>query len=89
MPAICDILLGVMLYKSRLVPRSIATIGIIGGPVLLVGYFSILFGFIEQRGSIAGLSAIFVALFEFTLGLWLVTKGFSPKAVAVLNSKKQ
>jgi hypothetical protein len=88
MPAICDLLLGFMLYKSRLVPRRLSMIGIVGGPLLLISYFSVMFGVIEQHAPIAGLSAIGVAVFEFSLGLWLVFKGFNPKAVADLESKK-
>lgn len=87
MPAICDMLLGYMLYKSRLVPRALSIIGIIGGPVLLVGYFAVLFGFLGQHDGLAGLSAIFVALFEFSLGIWLIVKGFNAKAVAALEAK--
>jgi hypothetical protein len=30
MPAACDLLLGLLLYKSRLVPRSLSLIGIVG-----------------------------------------------------------
>jgi cytochrome bd-type quinol oxidase subunit 2 len=30
MPAVCDLLLGLLLYKSRLVPRSLSLIGIVG-----------------------------------------------------------
>lgn len=76
MPAICDLLLGFLLYHSRLVPRGLSLIGIVGGPVLLIGYFAILFGFIGQHAPLAGLFAIPVALFEFSLGIYLVVKGF-------------
>ncbi|WP_295794922.1 DUF4386 domain-containing protein [Mucilaginibacter sp.] len=76
MPAICDLLLGIMLYRSRLVPRALALIGIIGAIPLLAGYFAILFGFIGQHSALAGLSAVLVALFEFSLGLYLVINGF-------------
>ena len=85
MPAICDLLLGFLLYKSRLVPKSLAIVGIIGAPLLLVSYFTVLFGGLGQHAPLAGLSAIGVALFEFSLGLWLVFKGFNPKAVATLE----
>ena len=87
MPAICDLLLGFMLYKSRLVPRELSLIGIIGGPLLLVGYFAVMFGLLDQHGALAGLSAVGVALFEFSLGLWLIFKGFNPQAIAALESK--
>jgi hypothetical protein len=78
MPAICDLLLGVMLYQSRLVPRGLSLIGIIGAVPLLAGYFAIQFGLIGQHSVLAGLSALLVALFEFSLGLYLIIKGFKP-----------
>jgi hypothetical protein len=87
MPAVNDLLLGFLLYQSRLVPRGLAMIGIFGGPLLLAGYFAILFGLIGQHAPMTGLFAIPVALFEFSLGIWLVVKGFNPSAVAALESK--
>ena len=88
MPAICDLLIGSLLFKSRLVPRGLSLIGIIGGPILLIGYFAVLFGFVGQHEALAGLSALPVALFEFSLGIWLVVKGFNPSAVTALKAKK-
>ena len=79
-PAICDLLLGFLLYRSRLVPRGLSLIGIVGGPVLIVGYLVVMFGLVEQHSSLAGLSALLVALFEFSLGVWLIVKGFDPSA---------
>jgi hypothetical protein len=81
MPAICDLLLGFLLYKSRLVPRGLSLIGIFGGPVLFIGYFAILFSLIGQHAPLAGLFAIPVALFEFSLGIYLVVKGFKPSLI--------
>lgn len=85
MPAVCDALLGYMLYKSRLVPRRLSIIGMVGAPPLVVGYLAILFGGIAQHGVLAGLSALLVAVFEFSLGIWLIVKGFNPDAVAELE----
>jgi len=79
-PAICDLLLGFLLYRSRLVPRVLSLIGIVGGPVLIVGYLAVMFGLVGQHSSLAGLSAVPVALFEFSLGVWLIVKGFNPTA---------
>lgn len=82
MPAICDLLLGLLLYQSRLVPRFLSLIGIIGAPVLLIGYFAVLFSLIGQHAPLASLTALPVALFEFLLGVWLISKGFNPSAIA-------
>ena len=79
-PAICDLLLGFLLYRSRLVPRGLSLIGIVGCPVLIVGYLAVMFGLVGQHSSLAGLSAVPVALFEFSLGVWLIVKGFNPTA---------
>ena len=87
MPAINDILLGILLYVSRLVPRSLSIIGIIGGPVLIAGYLAVMFGYVGQHSALAGLSAALVALFEFLLGFWLVIKAFNLEAFASLESK--
>jgi Domain of unknown function (DUF4386) len=89
MPAVTDLLLGLLLYQSRLVPRALSRIGLIGSPLLVVGYLAVLFGLIGQHGPLAGLSALPVALFEFSLGIWLVVKGFDPEAIAALEVKAQ
>jgi hypothetical protein len=86
MPAINDLLLGFLLYHSRLVPRALSVIGIIGGPVLIAGYLAVMFGLIGRLSPLAGLSAVPVALFEFSLGLWLVIKGFNQQAITALDS---
>jgi len=89
MPAVCDLLLGTLLFQSRLVPRGLSLIGIIGGPILLMGYFAVLFGFTGQHEPLAGISAIPVALFEFSLGIWLIVKGFNRSAVSSLSTKTE
>ncbi len=81
MPAICDLLLGILLYQSRLVPRGLSLIGIVGAPILLAGYIAVMFGLIGQHAPLALLSALPVALFEFSLGVWLVVKGFKPSPI--------
>lgn len=88
MPAICDLLLGFLLFKSRLVPRVLSSIGIVGGVALLTGYLAVMFGLIGQHAPLAGLSSIGVALFEFLLGVWLIVKGFNQSAVISLEDKK-
>jgi hypothetical protein len=88
MPAVCDLLLGFLLYKSRLVPRRLSVIGIVGAPLLVIGYLAVLFGAIDQHGGLAGLSALLVAVFEFSLGIWLIVKGFNPEAVAALEGQE-
>jgi hypothetical protein len=81
MPAICDLLLGFLLYKSRLVPRGLSLIGIVGGPLLLAGYLAVMFGLIGLHAAPATFAALPVALFEFSLGVYLIVKGFKPSPI--------
>ncbi len=86
MPAIDDILLGTLLYRSRLVPRWLSLVGIIGAFPLFAGYFALMFGVIERSSPLTGASAIMVAFFEFTLGVYLLVKGIkSPRDIKDTN----
>ena len=76
MPGINALLLGSLMYRSRLVPRIIPAIGLIGAPLLIAAVFATLFG---QRSALTGLAVlpvIPVAAWELSLGVWLVVKGF-------------
>ncbi|NTW44349.1 MAG: DUF4386 domain-containing protein, partial [Anaerolineaceae bacterium] len=86
-PAVNDLLLGYLLYKSRLVPRTLSIIGLVGVPILVIGFISVLLGLIGRLDSLAVLTAVPVALFEFSLGLWLIIKGFNPSAPLILSTK--
>ena len=81
MPAINAILLGTLLYRSRLVPRALPILGLIGAPLLLAADIATLFGGIGQHSTWALLGALPVAAWELSLGVWLVIKGFSPSSL--------
>jgi hypothetical protein len=75
-PAVNALLLGTLLFQTRLVPRILPIIGIIGAFTLVAGDVAVLYGVYDQRAPIAGLSAVPIALWEFSLGIYLVFKGF-------------
>jgi hypothetical protein len=81
MPAFNGLLLGSLLYRTRLVPRILPIIGFIGAVMLLAGDAAIMFGLIEQRAPSTGLLAIPIAVWEFSLGLYLTFKGFKPSLI--------
>ncbi|HEY8471911.1 MAG TPA: DUF4386 domain-containing protein [Natronosporangium sp.] len=80
-PALNAVLLGTLLYRSRLVPRAISTIGLIGAPLLLVAFTANLFGITEQVSGWSLLATLPIAAWEFTLGAWLVFRGFQPSPI--------
>ena len=88
MPAVNDLLLGSLLYQSRLVPRVLPLLGFIGAPLLIANTIAFMFGI--TSGPIFVLTAIGVlpiALFEFSLGIWLTVKGFNSPAITSLLAK--
>ncbi len=87
-PAINDLLLGILLYRSRLVPRTLSVIGIAGALPLVAGYIAVLFGFIDRISPLAALSAVPVAVFEFSLGVYLLVKGFKPGSALLMQNEK-
>ena len=57
-----------LLYRSRLVPRILPTVGLIGAPILFVFTMLAVTGVVENRSAGAGLAAALIALWEFSLG---------------------
>jgi len=81
MPAVNGFLLGSLLYQSRLVPRVLPILGFFGAVVLVMANLAVMFGLIEQRAPSTALAAIPIALWEFSLGLYLIFKGFKPSLI--------
>ena len=81
MPGINALLLGSLMYRSRLVPRIIPVLGLIGGPLLIIAVFATLFGPHSSLTGLAVLPVIPVAAWEFSLGVWLAFKGFKPSPI--------
>jgi hypothetical protein len=69
------------MYRSGLVPRIIPLVGLIGAPLLLASDTAVMFGLWEQFSLPAGIATLPVALWEFSLGVWLVVKGFRPSSL--------
>jgi hypothetical protein len=81
MPAVNDLLLGYLSYKSRLVPRVLPVLAFIGAPLLLVSDAAVLFGVVERVSALPAIATLPVALFEFSLGVYLTVKGFRPSPI--------
>jgi len=80
------LMLGYLMYTSRLVPRGMALLGLIGGPLIIASGVSVLFGVIEAGGVVQLIATIPEFLWEgFVLGIWLIVRGFNPSAIARLQ----
>ena len=77
MPVINALLLGSLMYRSRLVPRVIPMMGLIGAPILLASVITTMFR-TDHQITVLALGFLPVAAWEFSLGVWLAVKGFRP-----------
>jgi hypothetical protein len=77
MPVINALLLGSLMYRSRLVPRVIPVMGLIGAPILLASVITTMFR-TDHQITVLALGFLPVAAWEFSLGVWLAVKGFRP-----------
>jgi len=80
-PAVNALLLGSLLYQSRLVPRILPLVGFVGALVLVASDIGTLFGLWGQFSGVAALATLPIALWEFSLGVYLVVKGFMPSPI--------
>jgi len=80
MPGLNALLLGSLMYQSRLVPRVIPTLGLIGGPLLISSTIGTLFGINESVSVWTAVATLPIFLWELSLGVWMAVKGFNPSA---------
>ena len=87
------LILTTMLYQTKLVPRWLSVIGIIGYALLLPAFVLTLFGVFDPTpgsGGLGSLLALPVAVWEnILMPTWLFTKGFNVSAVASMPAKNK
>jgi hypothetical protein len=70
------LILGYLMYKTELVPRGMAWLGLIGGPLIIISGTAVLFGAIEPGSSAQVIATIPEFFWELSLGIYLMVKGF-------------
>jgi Domain of unknown function (DUF4386) len=81
LPAVNALLLGSVLYRSRLVARGLPLLGFTGAALLVASDAGILFGLWGQLSVVSAIAAVPIAVWEFSLGVYLIVKGFKPSAI--------
>ncbi|MDQ7905055.1 DUF4386 domain-containing protein [Phytohabitans sp. ZYX-F-186] len=82
LPAVNALLLGTALYRSRLVPRVLPLLGLAGVPLLVTSAAATMFGLWDQVSPASALLTVPIALWEVSLGVYLVVNGFKPAPIA-------
>jgi hypothetical protein len=70
------LILGYLMYRSGLVPRRMAMLGLIGGPLILASGTTVLFDAIEPGGAVQAIATVPEFAWELSLGIYLTVKGF-------------
>lgn len=79
------LILGYLMYASGLVPRRMAWLGLIGGPLLLIGNLGVLFDVWEQASAV-GILVVPEFLWELSLGIYAAVWGFR-RAAPILSAR--
>jgi hypothetical protein len=75
------VLLAYLMYRSRLVPRAIAVLGLVGGSLIFASGTAALLGLYEDL-SIPGVAAAAPVLaWELSVATWMIVKGFKPSPI--------
>jgi len=74
------LILGYLMYSSGLVPRKMAILGLVGGPLIILSGTLVLFGVGNAGGPLQGIATIPEFLWELSLGIYCTVKGFRPSA---------
>ncbi|MFI5040775.1 MAG: DUF4386 domain-containing protein [Acidimicrobiales bacterium] len=76
------LLLGYLMYRSGLVPRGMAMLGLVGGPLLILSFVLTLFGVYKNGSALSSLLALPEIAWEASLGIYAAWKGFRPSPIA-------
>jgi hypothetical protein len=75
------LLLGYLMYRSGLVPRRLAVLGLVGGPLICASGVAVMFGVFDQGGTGQAIATIPEFIWELGLGIYLTVKGFKPSPI--------
>jgi hypothetical protein len=90
-PGLCaglgnGLLLGYLMFRSGLVPRPMALLGVIGGPLSLVGLVFVLFGQWEQDAPPQFLFTLGEIAWELSLSFYLIFWGFRSSPITMTDA---
>jgi hypothetical protein len=75
-------MLGYVMYRSGLVPRRMAMLGLYGGPLAAATATAVLFGAYDQTSAANSLFTLPEFVWELSLGIYLIVKGVKTSPVS-------
>jgi Domain of unknown function (DUF4386) len=80
------VILGYLMYRSGLVPRGMAILGLIGGPLVMATGIAVMFDAIERGGAVQAIATIPEFFWELSLSIYCIVKGFRPSPTLGMES---
>lgn len=74
------VILGYLMYRSGLVPRGMAMLGLIGGPLVMITGIAVAFDAIERGGALQTIATVPEFFWELSLSIYCIVKGFRVSA---------
>ncbi len=74
-------ILGYLMYRSAWVPRGLAMLGLIGGPLVVASGIAVMFDVIDRGSPVQGVATIPETVWELSFGIYLIVKGFRPSPI--------
>jgi hypothetical protein len=75
------LILGYLMYRSGLVPRGMALLGLVGGTLICLSGAAVMFGIIEAGSAWQLVATIPEFFWELSLGVYLIVRGFKPSPI--------
>ena len=88
MPGLNALLFATVLYRSRLVPRLIPAMGLVGAPLLITSTAGIILGVNELGSTYSVLATVPIFVWELAVGLWMTFKGFNRDAPILADANE-
>jgi hypothetical protein len=73
------VILGYLMYRSGLVPRGMAMLGLIGGPLIIASGIAMMLGVIERESTLQGIATIPEFFWELSLSMTASSRDSGPR----------
>ena len=70
------LLLGYLMYQSELVPKPMAMLGLVAGPLIIISGIAVMFGVAQAGGPLQGIATAPEFIWELFLGIYPLVWGF-------------
>jgi hypothetical protein len=89
MPGFNALMFATVLYRSRLVPRWIPAMGLVGAPLLITSAAGMILGLHEAGSAYSAIATMPIFFWELSVGLWMTFKGFNRNAPILAGASEQ